>query len=98
MAVPDLTRLEVTSVIRRQHSAGLLTRPEADLAIGNLIRSPLIVYPTGNLLARIWELQDNITPYDACYVALAESLNCPLITADLRLARAPGTTCDIETM
>ncbi len=47
------------------------------------------------LLARIWELRDNVTAYDAAYVALAEGLACELVTADARLAQAPGPTCSI---
>lgn len=46
-------------------------------------------------LARIWELRDNLTAYDATYVSLAEALECKLVTADARLAQAPGPTCSI---
>lgn len=45
------------------------------------------------LLARVWELRDNLTAYDATYVALAEALGCGLVTADARLAHAPGPLC-----
>jgi predicted nucleic acid-binding protein len=48
------------------------------------------------LLARIWELQENLTPYDAAYVALAEAIGATLVTADKRLSRAPGPRCTIE--
>lgn len=47
------------------------------------------------LLPRIWELRDNLTAYDATYVALAEALACELLPADARLARAPGPTCPV---
>lgn len=47
-------------------------------------------------IKRIAELAANVTPYDAAYVALAESLGCPLLTADRRLASAPGPRCDFE--
>jgi len=47
------------------------------------------------LLTRVWELRDNMTAYDATYIALAEELGCELLTADARLARAPGPTCPI---
>jgi predicted nucleic acid-binding protein len=50
------------------------------------------------LLRRVGELRDNVTAYDACYVALAEALDCPLLTADLRLSKAPGVRCTIEVM
>ena len=48
------------------------------------------------LLPRIWELRDNLTAYDATYVALAEGLACDLVTADARLAQAPGPSCAIK--
>ena len=48
------------------------------------------------LLERCWELRDNLTTYDAAYVALAEALQVTLLTGDQRLARAPGPTCPIE--
>jgi predicted nucleic acid-binding protein len=48
-----------------------------------------------DLLGRIWELRENLTAYDATYVALAEAVTCPLVTADLRLGWAPGATCPI---
>jgi predicted nucleic acid-binding protein len=57
---------------------------------------PIAVYPTAALLRRVWELRDNVTAYDACYVALAEALRCPLVTADRRLAKAPGTRCEFD--
>lgn len=47
------------------------------------------------MLDRIWELRDNLSAYDATYVAVAEALDAPLLTADARLARAPGPTCPV---
>ena len=52
-------------------------------------------FATHPLLSRVWELKDNVTAYDATYVALAEALGCDLVTADARLGRAPGPTCAI---
>ena len=48
--------------------------------------------------ARAWELRHSLTPYAAAYVALAESLVVRLVTADTRLARASGSTCEIEVL
>lgn len=45
---------------------------------------------------RAYELRDNVTAYDAAYVALAEALGCPLVTADGRLAKASGVRCGVE--
>ena len=52
--------------------------------------------PHRPLLARCWQLRDNLTVYDAAYVALAEAMHATLLTADRRLARAPGPQCPIE--
>jgi predicted nucleic acid-binding protein len=52
-------------------------------------------FPVVGLLDRVWELRLNITGYDATYVAVAEALDCALLTADGRLARAPGPRCPI---
>lgn len=59
---------------------------------------PIQRAPHRHLLRRCWELCDNITVYDAAYVALAELLGTVLLTADQRLARAPGPLCEIETL
>lgn len=68
----------------------------AELAIQDLLAMPLDRAAHQPLLARCWELRDNVTVYDAAYVALAEALGLPLVTADGRLARAPGPRCPIE--
>jgi predicted nucleic acid-binding protein len=52
-------------------------------------------YPVFAMLARVWELRDNLSPYDASYVALAELLGCSLLTADGRLSRAPCLRCPV---
>jgi predicted nucleic acid-binding protein len=96
IAGPDLLRIEVVSVVRGQASAGALTVAQATAAIEDLVDLPLSVFPTARLLRRAWALRNTITPYDACYVALAEALGCPLLTADARLANARGPRCAIE--
>ena len=48
------------------------------------------------LLPRVWELRHNVTAYDACYLALAEVLDAPLVTCDKRLASVPGRSADVE--
>ncbi len=96
LAAPDLHRVEAVSVIRRQLGNGALTATQATNAIDDLLNLPIVVYPTAALLRRAWELRDNVTAYDACYVALAEALGCPLATGDQRLANAPGVRCQID--
>ena len=96
IAAPDLLRVEVLSVIRRQLQAENIDMPQANHAVEDLADLPLTVYPTAPLLARCWQLRDNFNAYDACYIALAEILGCSLVTADVRLSRGPGTRCPIE--
>jgi predicted nucleic acid-binding protein len=96
IAAPDLLRVEVMAVIRRQHYVGAIDLTEAQQAVMDLLDLPIAVYPTAPLLPRSWQLRDNLTTYDACYIALAETLGCSLLTADTRLARAPGTRCPVE--
>jgi predicted nucleic acid-binding protein len=50
------------------------------------------------LISRCWELRDNLTVYDAAYVALAEAFDVPLLTADIRLANSTGPRCQIEVL
>ncbi len=98
LAAPDLLRIETMSVLRRQLAIGSLSAEQATNALADLLSLPLALYPTAPLLRRGWEIRDNVTAYDACYVVLAEALDCPLLTADNRLADAPGTRCQIETI
>ncbi|WP_250285877.1 MULTISPECIES: type II toxin-antitoxin system VapC family toxin [unclassified Frankia] len=96
IAVPDLADVETASVLRRRWQAGDIDAARFSAALDDLMALPLTRYPARPLLRRVFELRGNVTPYDACYVALAESLDCPLYTADTRLAKAPGPTCHIE--
>src|SRR4051794_18609183 len=96
LCVPELTDLEVASVWRRALRSGRLDERRARLALDDLAAAPIVRAPHGALLPRIWELRQNLTPYDAAYVALAEALEAPLLTADRRLARAPGLGCEVE--
>lgn len=96
LVAPELIDLEMTSVIRRRLQAGDLEDRRAVLALGDLMELPLRRASHRPLLARCWELKQNLTVYDAAYVALAELLDAVLITADSRLANAPGPRCRFE--
>lgn len=96
IAAPDLLHVEVMSVIRRQLHIGSIDVTQAEQAVTDLLDLPMTVYPTAPLLLRSWQLRDNLTTYDACYIALTETLGCGFLTADTRLSRAPGTRCPIE--
>lgn len=94
--VPYLADLEVLSVLRRRLAAGDLDERRARLALADLGDLSLVRYPHLPFADR--ELRRNLTPYDAVYVALAEALACPFVTADARLARAPGLRCSVEVL
>lgn len=61
----------------------------------NLAAAPVRRFATAPLVTSVWSLRDNVTAYDACYVALARRLDCPLVTLDARLARAPGLGVEV---
>ena len=76
--------------------AGTLPARRFASAVRDLEELAIDRYPTLRLMWRAYELRDNVTAYDAAYVALAEALECPLVTADGRLAKAPGVRCEVE--
>ena len=96
LAAPALIDLEVASVWRGLARGGLLDPRRAALALDDLLEMPVRRVDHTPLLARCWELRDNLTIYDAAYVALAEALQVPLLTGDRRLSRATGPRCSIE--
>jgi predicted nucleic acid-binding protein len=98
LAAPELIDLEVASVWRLHVAVRLMTARRADAAVSDLEDLPLRRASHRPLLGRIWALRHAVTPYDAAYVALAEALDVVLVTADARLARAPGVKCGIETI
>jgi predicted nucleic acid-binding protein len=93
---PHLLDVEVAQVIRRYTAAGELDVERSREALADLADLPVFRYPHDFLLPRVWELRDNLTAYDAVYVALAEALGAPLITRDRRLAVAPGHHAQVE--
>lgn len=98
LAAPELVDLEVVSVFRGQLRNGSLETRRAELALVDLIDLPLRRVPHRQLLDRCWELRQNLTVYDAAYVALAELLDLVLVTADVRLSKAPGLRCQIDVL
>ena len=96
LAAPELIDLEVASVLRRQLSLATIDVRRAQLALGDLFDLPILRAPHRPLLGRCWELRHNLSVYDAAYVALAEALDTTLLTADARLAKAPGLECTVE--
>lgn len=96
LAAPGLIDLAVSSVLRRPVLSERLPVPRAQQALADLIALPLQRAPQLPLLARCWSLRDYLSVYGGSYVALAESLDCVLLTADASLSRAPGLRCVVE--
>ena len=96
MSAPYVIDVEVISAIRQIARAGVLDERRVSQALADLMASPLRRVGHTPLLPRIWALRHNVTPYDAAYVALAEAIGAPLLTADRRLASASGVECEIE--
>ena len=95
IAGPELLLAESSNLLRRLQLRGKVSDAAIDIAHNNLMRTEIQLHPFTPFAARVWELRHNLTAYDAWYVAVAESLDCPLVTLDERLARAPGPTCPI---
>jgi predicted nucleic acid-binding protein len=93
--VPHLIDAEVANVLRRLARAGEMSAPAGWAALDAWRRLGATRYAIRALLDRIWQLRDNLSAYDASYVALAETLGCSLLTADARLSRAPGLRCPV---
>jgi predicted nucleic acid-binding protein len=87
---PQLLIVEVLQVLRRRVIAGYTSLPEADEARSLLSELNIRLYGHELFVDRIWELRDNMSAYDASYVALAEASELELLTSDRRLANAPG--------
>lgn len=98
LVAPDLIGAEVLSVVRRALFRGLIDRAVADRAVENLVSAPVRRMTTEPLVPSMWAMRANVTPYDACYVALARALAAPLVTLDERLTRAPDLGIELRTL
>ena len=95
-AAPASLVVEVLSAIRGQLLGTKIGEQRASDAVSAL--RELVIDPVDpvDLIGRIWQLRSNVSAYDAAYVAAAELLGCPLLTADARLVKANGTECEIR--
>ena len=98
VAIPHLADSEVANALRAQERRGDVDPEQAFAALSTWAKLGLRRFATAANLDRVWELRENLTAYDATYVALAEMIDCHLMTADARLARAPGPRCPITTI
>lgn len=95
VVVPHLADSEVAHALRARALRGHVGADHARAALARWGRLGVRRFAVVGLLTRIWGLRGNLSAYDATYVALAEALECELVTADVRLAHAPGPTCAI---
>lgn len=94
--VPHLFGVEVLHALRRLTLAGYVSGARGNRAVNAMLNMRLTRYPHEPFLKRIWELKQNISAYDAAYIALAETIEAPLITTDRRLAQAPTHRAKVE--
>lgn len=94
--VPHLLDIETTQILRRFVRKGEVTPDRARQALEDLADLPLERYSHDFLVPRVWSLRQNLTAYDAVYVALAEALGATLLTRDARISRAPGHAVRVE--
>jgi predicted nucleic acid-binding protein len=97
LAAPHHMPIEAANILRRASLAGDITPDTAALAHGDLLALRVDLFPYAPLAERCWQLRENVTIYDAVYVALAEQLDVPLATLDQRLAAATGPRCTFTT-
>ncbi|MBI4883336.1 MAG: type II toxin-antitoxin system VapC family toxin [Actinobacteria bacterium] len=93
IAYPSLMPYEVANALRRLCANGTIDAAFAEKALDESSALRGEVFEFDELANRVWQLRDNLTAYDAAYVALAESIDVPLLTLDARLAAAPGPRC-----
>jgi predicted nucleic acid-binding protein len=93
---PHVIDPEVVGALRRMVLRGRVSAGRATLAVDDFAALRLIRFPHKPLLARVWELRNNVSAADGFYVALAEALDAPLVTTDTSLARAPGLRIEIR--
>ena len=97
LAAPHLIDSEVTNVLRRLVRIRALSEDEGAIALEGFMSLVIQRFPADWLCPRIWELKENLSAYDATYVALTEMIDATaLLTTDARLASAPGLTCRVE--
>lgn len=85
---PDLLYCEAASALRKLVRLRSIRVAAAQTAVDRLARLPIAATGTAALLSDAWKMRDNVTIYDACYLALAARLDAPLVTADDRMARS----------
>lgn len=89
LIAPDVINPETLQSLRNLERAGKISPERAAQAVTDLVDIDIRRIPTTNLIAGAWSLRANLSAYDSCYVTLARVLDCPLLTVDARMMRAP---------
>lgn len=97
LVAPHLMPVEVANILRAEERAGTLSPSDARAALRDLLTLPIELSPFVLVADRVWELRNNVTAYDAWFIALAETLHAPMATLDYRLTRSPGPLCEFLT-
>ena len=97
LVAPALVEFEAANIIRRHELAGLVGADQAAQAHMDLLELTIELWPYELVAARAWQLRDNLSIYDAGYVAVAEITDAPLVTLDRRIGGAPGLRCAVQT-
>ena len=95
LLAPHLVLFEAANVLRRLAAAGLVSADQAAQGHIDLVDLQMELWPYELLAARSWQLRDNLSIYDASYVAVAELSGATLATLDGRIGRAPGLRCEV---
>ena len=94
--VPHLFEIEVLNALRHHALRHGISEGRGLELLEDLTTMSVSRYAHTAMLPRIWELRANVSAYDAAYIALAETLEAPLVTRDVRLARTPGIRAEVE--
>lgn len=97
LVAPALVAFEAANIIRRHELAGLVSADQAAQAHADLLDLAIEYWPYELLAPRAWQLRQNLSIYDAGYVAVAELTDATLVTLDRRIVGAPGLRCRIAT-
>ncbi|MFE0132036.1 type II toxin-antitoxin system VapC family toxin [Streptomyces sp. NPDC059037] len=95
-AAPEHLVVETFHAVRGRLLGRKITQERADAAVASLASAAIETVQVQRLLPRMWELRQNVSGYDAAYIAAAEAFACPLVTGDARLSRCKIARCTIE--
>jgi len=95
-AAPEHLVVEVFSAVRGRWLGQKISEKRAVDALTAMVATTIDLVAAAPLLQRMWELRSNVSGYDAAYLAVAETFDCSLVTADARLARVPDLRCEVR--